>query len=219
MIMGIYSTSHACQAYQEGQRLEFIQHGRDDYPLYPLQPENIVFSFHMPYNIRISDLHHEDSLGFTTVPDLFPGAIYRMLKPAVAMLIFESGSIMVLGVRDHTDLKIAIEAIRPVLDQHAYHPDATPKPRKRSRNVAAADMKEEMKKKKKEETAQKKLAKQALKSIKYAPVRNKAEFDELFKKELERLRHVKAEEEKDEDEIVEEEVIAYGDMPDIVTAQ
>ena len=204
MMMGMYSTSHCALAYQEGMRMEFIRRGRDDYPLYPIQTENLVFSFHLPYRIRIRELDHEDSLGFTSVPDLFPGAIYRMLKPAVAMLIFESGSIMVLGVRDHTDLRLAIEAIRPVLDEHAYYAEddgggeatAADGGRKRRRkNVGSAEMKEQQekrradeKRKREQEAAERKLAKMALKAIKYAPVKNRAEFEALLNEEIARLK-------------------------------
>ena len=52
MMMGMYSTSHCALAYQEGMRMEFIRRGRDDYPLYPIQTENLVISFHLPYRIR-----------------------------------------------------------------------------------------------------------------------------------------------------------------------
>lgn len=179
MIMGVHSVVHACCSYQL-QRRAFIQHGRADYPMYPIQLENCVYSYHLPYHIRIAELKHEDELGFISVPDLFPGAIYRVIKPAVAMLIFESGSVMILGVRDKSDLKTALEIILPILEAHSYTPDPESSrgaSRKRARS-------EEEKRAEKERRKNKVLVQKAIKRIKYAPVRNKAEFDARLLEEI-----------------------------------
>jgi len=56
---------------------------------------------------------------------MFPGAIFRLIKPVVAMLIFKSGSIMTLGVREYSDLLEALAHVRPMLEKHSYPPGTT----------------------------------------------------------------------------------------------
>jgi len=197
MIMGVHSLPHACCSYQLTRRA-FIQHGRADYASYPIQDENSVYSFHLPYYIRISDLRYEDELsaysqksvfffaepnfniiGFIFVPDLFPGAVYRMKKPAVAMLIFESGSVMILGVREKSDLTVALTNMISILDKYKYIPDVTT-------SRAAASRKRPRTAEEKQNAA---LFKAAFKTVRHMPVRNSSEFEQYIKEEMERLRN------------------------------
>jgi TATA-box binding protein (TBP) (component of TFIID and TFIIIB) len=193
MIMGIHSVAHACAALQV-QRREFIQHGRDDYPLFPLQIENFVYRHRVPYHIHISQLKHEDELGFILVPELFPGAVYRMFKPAVAMLIFESGSIMILGVRDDSDLAMALDNVLPILEQHSYIPDGTAGgggsgSKRGASSTGKRKFKSDEEKRNERDRKQIKAAvKKALRKLKYAPVRNRAEFEALLENELAPIR-------------------------------
>jgi hypothetical protein len=117
--------------------------------------------------------------GFISVPDLFPGAIYRMLKPAVAMLIFESGSIMILGVRDYSDLLTALDVIWPILEAHKYDKGSEPTPKGSKRKQSDEE---------KANKEDKSFAREAIANIKYRPLRNKAEFDAAFRAEFIRIK-------------------------------
>lgn len=44
-------------------------------------------------------------------PERFPGVVYRIQKPKVAMLIFSSGKIICTGARSEEDRKIAVESL------------------------------------------------------------------------------------------------------------
>ncbi len=48
-------------------------------------------------------------------PELFPGLIYRMIKPKVVLLIFVSGKIVFTGARFRDEIYKAFEMIHPVL--------------------------------------------------------------------------------------------------------
>jgi hypothetical protein len=70
-----------------------------------------------------------DFNSFVFVPKMFPGAIYKLVKPEVAMLIFETGSIMTLGVREYSDLKEALDHIKPILEKNSYPAGSAPTPK------------------------------------------------------------------------------------------
>lgn len=50
-------------------------------------------------------------------PELFPGLIYRMVKPKLVMLIFVSGKVVMTGARSVQDLHSAFNKIYPVLQE------------------------------------------------------------------------------------------------------
>jgi transcription initiation factor TFIID TATA-box-binding protein len=50
-------------------------------------------------------------------PELFPGLIYRMMKPKVVLLIFVSGKIVLTGGKTRAEINQAFENIYPVLSQ------------------------------------------------------------------------------------------------------
>ena len=53
-------------------------------------------------------------------PELFPGLIYRMIKPKIVLLIFVSGKIVLTGAKVREEIYQAFEMIYPVLQGMAY---------------------------------------------------------------------------------------------------
>lgn len=48
-------------------------------------------------------------------PELFPGLIYRLVKPRVVFLIFVSGKVVLTGAKTEEDMKEAFTKMYPVL--------------------------------------------------------------------------------------------------------
>lgn len=122
--MGMYSDmafNHAVQRF----RLELIQ--KSYMPsLKPLRFENRVFSHEIGFPIRVWEIEFQDELGCAYIPSLFPGLVYRMFRPPVTALVFESGKLMLLGVRHKEHLDLALNHLEPILTQHrhyAHNPD------------------------------------------------------------------------------------------------
>lgn len=82
--------------------------------------QNIVGSCDIKFPIRLEGLaskHHNFS---SYEPELFPGLIYRMIKPKIVLLIFVSGKIVLTGAKVREEIYQAFEMIYPVL-QGSYH--------------------------------------------------------------------------------------------------
>ncbi|ETS78234.1 TATA-box-binding protein [Pestalotiopsis fici W106-1] len=77
--------------------------------------QNIVGSCDIKFPIRLEGLasrHHNFS---SYEPELFPGLIYRMIKPKVVLLIFVSGKIVLTGAKVREEIYQAFEMMYPVL--------------------------------------------------------------------------------------------------------
>ncbi len=78
--------------------------------------QNIVGSCDIKFPIRLEGLasrHHHFS---SYEPELFPGLIYRMMKPKIVLLIFVSGKIVLTGAKVREEIYQAFELIYPVLN-------------------------------------------------------------------------------------------------------
>jgi transcription initiation factor TFIID TATA-box-binding protein len=85
--------------------------------------QNIVGSCDIKFPIRLEGLaskHHNFS---SYEPELFPGLIYRMIKPKIVLLIFVSGKIVLTGAKVREEIYQAFEMIYPVLQGtlSSYH--------------------------------------------------------------------------------------------------
>ena len=58
-------------------------------------------------------------------PELFPGLIYRMIKPKIVLLIFVSGKIVLTGAKVREEIYQAFEMIYPVLQGMRYSSHVT----------------------------------------------------------------------------------------------
>jgi transcription initiation factor TFIID TATA-box-binding protein len=59
--------------------------------------QNIVGSIDVKFSIRLEYFHTYHSQFCSYEPELFPGLIYRMLRPKVVLLIFVSGKVVITG--------------------------------------------------------------------------------------------------------------------------
>jgi transcription initiation factor TFIID TATA-box-binding protein len=88
--------------------------------------QNIVGSCDIKFPIRLEGLasrHHNFS---SYEPELFPGLIYRMIKPKIVLLIFVSGKIVLTGAKVREEIYQAFEMIYPVLQgSYSLTPGAT----------------------------------------------------------------------------------------------
>jgi transcription initiation factor TFIID TATA-box-binding protein len=77
---------------------------------YKIEVENIVASVKFDSKINL------DTIAFNLEnseyePEQFPGLVYRMDQPKVALLFFSSGKVICTGGRNIKDIKVAIEKI------------------------------------------------------------------------------------------------------------
>jgi len=79
--------------------------------------QNIVGSCDVQFAIRLEGLAFDHSQFCSYEPELFPGLIYRMVKPKIVLLIFVSGKIVLTGAKDKEDIYEAFENIYPVLTE------------------------------------------------------------------------------------------------------
>ncbi|KFR05805.1 TATA-box-binding protein, partial [Nipponia nippon] len=86
--------------------------------------QNMVGSCDVRFPIRLEGLvltHQQFSrdveVRVTTAyePELFPGLIYRMVKPRIVLLIFVSGKVVLTGAKERSEIYEAFENIYPIL--------------------------------------------------------------------------------------------------------
>lgn len=77
--------------------------------------QNIVGSCDIRFPIRLEGLASRHHMFSSYEPELFPGLIYRMMKPKIVLLIFVSGKIVLTGAKIREEIYQAFELIYPVL--------------------------------------------------------------------------------------------------------
>lgn len=80
--------------------------------------QNIVSSCDLKFCIKLEGLAYAHSNFCSYEPELFPGLIYRMVKPKIVLLIFVSGKIVLTGAKVREDIYEAFDNIYPVLAQY-----------------------------------------------------------------------------------------------------
>ena len=81
--------------------------------VYGLQSLTILGDIKFP--IRLEGLASRHHMFSSYEPELFPGLIYRMIKPKIVLLIFVSGKIVLTGAKVREEIYQAFEMIYPVL--------------------------------------------------------------------------------------------------------
>lgn len=76
---------------------------------------NIVASCDIKFPVRLEGLANRHHMFSSYKPELFPGLIYRIMKPKVVLLIFVSGKLVLTGAKVREELYQAFELIYPVL--------------------------------------------------------------------------------------------------------
>jgi transcription initiation factor TFIID TATA-box-binding protein len=77
--------------------------------------QNMVGSTDVKFPIRLEGLMHQHGKFASYEPELFPGLIYRMVKPRVVLLIFVSGKVVLTGAKERSEIIEAFENIYPIL--------------------------------------------------------------------------------------------------------
>uniref|UniRef100_A0A0N4ZUS4 TATA-box-binding protein n=1 Tax=Parastrongyloides trichosuri TaxID=131310 RepID=A0A0N4ZUS4_PARTI len=77
--------------------------------------QNMVGSCDVKFPIRLEGLCVAHAQFSTYEPELFPGLIYRMVKPRVVLLIFVSGKVVITGAKFKKDIDEAFKQIYPLL--------------------------------------------------------------------------------------------------------
>jgi transcription initiation factor TFIID TATA-box-binding protein len=79
--------------------------------------QNIVGSCDVKFPIRLEGLAFAHGNYSSYEPELFPGLIYRMVKPKIVLLVFVSGKIVLTGAKVREEIYQAFENIYPVLTE------------------------------------------------------------------------------------------------------
>lgn len=76
----------------------------------------MVASFEVKYTIDLDDISEKHAQFSSYEPEVFPGLIYRMMKPKLVLLIFVSGKIVITGAKSKRHVHKAFLKILPVLE-------------------------------------------------------------------------------------------------------
>ncbi|KAF6038263.1 TBP [Bugula neritina] len=77
--------------------------------------QNMVGSCDVKFPIRLEGLVLTHGQFASYEPELFPGLIYRMVKPKIVLLIFVSGKVVLTGAKVRSEIQEAFENIYPIL--------------------------------------------------------------------------------------------------------
>lgn len=77
--------------------------------------QNIVASCDVSFPVRLEGLAHAHNSFCSYEPELFPGLIYRMMKPKIVLLIFVSGKVVLTGAKVRQEIYDAFNNIFHVL--------------------------------------------------------------------------------------------------------
>ncbi|XP_045460889.1 TATA-box-binding protein [Harmonia axyridis] len=77
--------------------------------------QNMVGSCDVKFPIRLEGLVLTHSSFSSYEPELFPGLIYRMVKPRIVLLIFVSGKVVLTGAKVRREIYEAFDNIYPIL--------------------------------------------------------------------------------------------------------
>jgi hypothetical protein len=79
----------------------------------PLSPPFSLFFSTPP--LPTNPLPPPDTHALQFEPELFPGLIYKLRSPKVAMLVFVSGRVVITGAKTRTAIVDAIDMVLPLL--------------------------------------------------------------------------------------------------------
>lgn len=77
--------------------------------------QNMVGSCDVKFPIRLEGLVLTHARFSSYEPELFPGLIYRMVKPRIVLLIFVSGKVVLTGAKVRQEIYDAFDNIYPIL--------------------------------------------------------------------------------------------------------
>lgn len=77
--------------------------------------QNLVATCDLKFPIKLENLNQMHNQFSSYEPELFPGLIYRMIKPQLVLLIFVNGKVVFTGAKTRNDIKEALDNIYPIL--------------------------------------------------------------------------------------------------------
>lgn len=77
--------------------------------------QNLVATVDLRFPIKLENLNQMHGQFSSYEPELFPGLIYRMVKPRVVLLIFVNGKIVFTGAKSKDEISESLENIYPIL--------------------------------------------------------------------------------------------------------
>lgn len=77
--------------------------------------QNIVATCDLKFPIRVENLNQMHGQFSSYEPELFPGLVYRMVRPRVVLLIFVNGKVVLTGAKSRQELQDAMDNIYPIL--------------------------------------------------------------------------------------------------------
>lgn len=77
--------------------------------------QNLVATVDLRFPVRLENLNQVHGQFSSYEPELFPGLIYRMVKPRVVLLIFVNGKIVFTGAKSEWEIRESLENIYPIL--------------------------------------------------------------------------------------------------------
>lgn len=80
--------------------------------------QNIVASCDVGFSIKLESLALNHAQFSCYEPELFPGLVYRMVKPCILLLVFVSGKVVLTGAKLREDIYKAFENIYPILKKY-----------------------------------------------------------------------------------------------------
>ncbi|DBA01446.1 TPA: hypothetical protein N0F65_005565 [Lagenidium giganteum] len=113
LIIGTKSPEESQQALDK--LMDTLQKVDHTHKVLKYQVANIVGSADLRFRVRLEGLAREHSRFCTYEPELFPGLIYRMLKPKCTMLVFVSGKLVITGLKTTAEGEEALCKMFPVL--------------------------------------------------------------------------------------------------------
>ncbi|CRL02755.1 CLUMA_CG015803, isoform A [Clunio marinus] len=77
--------------------------------------QNLVATVDLKFPIRLENLNQMHGQFSSYEPELFPGLIYRMVKPRIVLLIFVNGKLVFTGAKSKAEIAESLENIYPIL--------------------------------------------------------------------------------------------------------
>lgn len=100
-----------------------IQKALDVQPKYlDFKVQNLVASVSCGFLIRLEGIARAHTVFAQYEPQLFPGLVYRVMKPKVALLIFVNGKIVLTGAKTEEDMRKAYNDVFPILWENQLQP-------------------------------------------------------------------------------------------------
>ena len=87
--------------------------------------QNMVGSFDVGFPIRLEALQVCHGQFACYEPELFPGLVYRMVKPKIVILIFLSGKVVLTGAKSKNEIDDGFKNIYPILKSFMRKPVKT----------------------------------------------------------------------------------------------